>query len=100
MIYEVALEVDRGIHEDYLAWLLPHIKEMEQFEGFGPARLYSVEKEESDSLHWLVHYPVSDRKSLEHYFLHGAKAMRGDGMQRFANRFRASRRVLNEIDHS
>jgi hypothetical protein len=41
-----------------------------------------------------VHYRLESRAALENYFAQFAERMRRDGLDRFANRFSASRRIL------
>ena len=94
VMYEVNLEVDRAIEQEYEAWLHHHIEEMLGFEGFQNAELLKDEDSTGGVIRWVVHYRVVDRGTLQRYFEGPAEHMRADGIRRFGDRFTASRRIL------
>ena len=94
VLYEVNLEVEQDIAPAYAKWLESHMDEMLQLEGFEDALLLQDENHPPDRICWTVHYRVSSRAHLETYFEGEAIRMRADGLNRFGNRFRASRRIL------
>ena len=97
--YEVNLEVDARLRGDYLAWLQAHVDEMLRFDGFVSARIEEVIEPAPATGRFAlcVRYQVRDMASLEDYFAHHAARMRDDGIARFGDGFRASRRVLRVV---
>ena len=92
MLYEVALEPDPGILADFDVWLEAHVARMLELPGFRSARIYA--DAEADKPKRVVHYELESREALERYFAEDAARMRADGIERFGNAFRATRRVL------
>ena len=95
VIYEVNLTVDAEIANEYSAWLRPHIKEILELDGFLSAEWFEVEAEDEAQVHWCIQYRVKDRTALETYFVEHAERLRGDGLERFGERFTAERRILS-----
>lgn len=96
VIYEVNLDVEAGIAADYRAWLHDHVAQMLALPGFIDARVTEVldPPPAPGRVVFCVHYRLRDEAALQDYFDRHAAAMRGDGMARFGDQFRASRRVL------
>ena len=94
IFYEVTLDVQAGIADSYLEWLLDHIREMETFPGFGTAVLYEDQTAPESIKRWVVSYPVNSIRELEDYVQKEAPRMREDGRNRFNDQFTASRRIL------
>lgn len=95
IIYEVNLDVNRKVADDFARWLETHIREMLQFEGFVKAHWYERDQEsDAGTICWTTHYQVDSRKLLEDYFENHASDMRADGVNRFGELFTASRRIL------
>ena len=98
VVYEVNLEVQSEIDEDWRAWIRPHMAELIALEGFQGAELYEVEQEsESKSRHYSVQYQVENRASLDAYFKAHAPRLRQEGLERFGERFTASRRIYRKL---
>lgn len=102
LIYEVNLNVNSDIYDDYKSWLSEHITQMLTFKGFTKANtLETIESFSSmDSINEntkqiVVHYYVESLEFLEEYFEHHAVTMRREGLLKFKNQFTATRRVLN-----
>ena len=95
--YEVNLDVDTGIVDDYLGWLRLHVAKMLLLPGFTGAALYEAESEDPARRVFCVRYRLADRAALEVYFREHASHMRSDGLSRFGDRFSASRRILRKL---
>ena len=102
-VYEVNLDVDAEVADDYAAWLGPHIDEVLAVPGFVSAEWWRVEATPpvADTpttvpprVRWCVQYRVESREALQAYVDVHAERLRGDGLERFGGRFEASRRVL------
>ena len=89
IIYEVNLKVNEDVVSEYLLWLDEHIYDMLKFPGFETATVHKI-----DSTQFVVSYEVDTMESLQNYFDNHAPKMRGDGITKFANKFSASRRIL------
>lgn len=48
VIYEVNLDLEREIADQYIAWLKPHIQEIINLPGFVSAELMAREEEKAD----------------------------------------------------
>ena len=98
IVYEVNLDIDRTIADAYRDWLQAHVAEMLALPGFVDARCHEVVDDPPDPLRLrlCVHYRLQDLAALERYLREHAPRMRADGVARFGDGFRASRRVLRE----
>lgn len=95
VIYEVNLDVESAIAHDYRAWLQAHASRMLALPGFVSAELFEIIEPAGDGrVGWCVHYRLRDDMALEAYLQEHAPRMRAEGIARFGDRFRASRRVL------
>ena len=91
VIYEVNLNIDEGIREEFLPWLETHIQEMLAISGFVSAELFQVA---NDPLQFCVHYLLQDLSVLNNYLENKASQMRGSGLKKFANKMHIHRRIL------
>lgn len=96
VLYEVNLDIDAGIAGAYRVWLVPHIAELLTLPGFLDATCYEVVDPPAAAgrLSLCVQYRLRDRAALDAYLRDHAPRMRADGLARFGDRFRATRRVL------
>ena len=95
ILYEVNLTVDLEVADVYAAWLGPHIDALLALEGFTGADWFDVDADPgAGRVRWCVQYRLRDRAALETYLAEHAARMRDEGLNRFAGRFEATRRVL------
>ncbi|MDO8527686.1 MAG: DUF4286 family protein [Deltaproteobacteria bacterium] len=99
ILYEVNLEVDKDIANEYQTWLKEHVGHMLQLDGFESAQIFSRDPKDegleiSDKVLLTVHYHLKERASLENYFKNHAEKMRAEGLQKFPGKFKATRRIL------
>lgn len=99
VVYEVNLDLDADVREDYLAWLRTHIVEILALPGFLGATLSEPLEPAPEAGHALlcVQYTLIDEQALQAYLCDHAPRMRADGQARFGGRFRAQRRVLRTL---
>jgi hypothetical protein len=96
--YEVTLDVDTAIADDYLAWLQGHVADMLSLPGFSGATLWRVEDPAPHGrLMWCVRYRLHDQATLERYLTDHAPAMRAEGVARSGPCSPATRRVLSPV---
>lgn len=96
IVYEVNLEVDDAIRDDYRKWLDQHVHMILALPGFLGAELFERnEPPAPPARHALcVQYRLRGMADLERYLREDAPRLRADGQARFGERFSASRRVL------
>lgn len=96
VIYEVNLDVDAAIAVEHRAWLHRHIAEMLALPGFIAADLFDIvdPPPAPGRIAVCVHYQLENDDALQAYIRDHAQHMRADGLTRFGDRFRATRRVL------
>lgn len=100
VIYEVSLDVDVGILEEYRPWLRHHAQEMVALPGFLGAEIQEQQEPSPmpGRILFCVAYRLRDRAALDAYLQDHAARMRADGAARFGDSFRASRRILQATD--
>lgn len=98
VIYEVAIEADAVIADQYREWLDAHVRAMRALPGFVGARINEVidPPPTAGTLAFCVQYRLIDQDALEAYLRDHAPRMRAEGVERFGQQIRASRRVLQE----
>lgn len=96
VIYEVNIEVDGAVHDDYRRWLRDHVAEILALPGFKGAKVFEVLEPPPSAgrVGLCVQYTLQDRAALDDYLRDHAPRLRADGVARFGDRFQASRRVL------
>lgn len=100
IVYEVNLFVRHELEAAFRAWLPRHVAEILALPGFTGARILEREQPpaEAGELALCVQYELRDAAALDDYLREHAARMRGDGIARFGDGFRAERRVLRAID--
>jgi hypothetical protein len=99
--YEVRLEVDEAIAAEVDAWLPGHVNEILKLPGFTSAQVYDdapLPVPADDKVRRTVRYELASRDALTAYLRDHAARMREDGVKRFGERMRATRRVLEAVD--
>lgn len=99
LIYEVNLSVNQEVANDFKKWLSIHIPEVVKVGQFESAEWFSRRSEDegsqtTDQVLWTIQYRVKDRKTLETYLEKQAPRLRQEGLDRFGNQFKATRRIL------
>lgn len=99
LIYEVNLSVDTEIADEYRLWLMAHVQEMLALPGFTAARILETvdATTDTDEIALCTQYELVDQQALDDYLRLHAARMRAQGVARFGDRFRASRRVLRDL---
>ncbi len=95
IIYEVNVFVQRNSEADYRAWLVKHIAEILVLPGFVDAQCFDVQQDNNaNDVAICVQYRLQSQAALDNYFEHHAARLRADGVAKFGDRLRATRRVL------
>lgn len=97
-VYEVTVEIDAILRASYLDWLRAHVAEILALPGFTGAEIDEVlDPESSTHATFCVRYRLADAAALDTYLREHAPRLRADGVARFGERMRASRRVLAPV---
>lgn len=96
IVYEVNLSVDWAIADAYRVWLAGHVEAMLALPGFVGAERYDVLQSPAaaERAEFCVHYRLRDAAALDAYLEQHAARMRAEAIERFGERFSATRRVL------
>ena len=99
IIYNVTVNIDESIHDEWLTWIKEHIPEVLATGKFEGAKLTRVlVEEEMGGITYSVQYTSYSRAALDAYYKEDAERLRGDGMKRFADKMLAFRTELEVID--
>lgn len=99
-VYEVNLEINSSVYDDFVAWLKPHINELLQFKGFVKANLLlDTDSNSTETKKIKVDYYLDSHETYDEYVKVHAPRMRGDGIKLFEGKFTATRRFL-QIEES
>jgi hypothetical protein len=93
-IYEVTVEVDPGVVQEYLIWLKRHITDIVSEAGFDGAQTFETEAGHAGMRSWVVHYYAADLSVIEHYIRDLAPRFRADAVNRFDGKVQVTRRNL------
>ncbi len=97
-IYEVTINVDREIVDQFDSWLAHHIREMLQISGIFHAEVFEQEDDNQGRARRITQYYFVSDIDLEQYLAGPAEAMRQSAIDRFEDRFEAARRVLRHTE--
>lgn len=95
-VYEVNADIDAGIEAAYRAWLPGHIAQILAIDGFTAAAVHEVADPPAPAgrVHLCMQFHLRDAAALEAYLRDHAPRLRADGVARFGDAMRATRRVL------
>ncbi|MGH8029261.1 MAG: DUF4286 family protein [Arenimonas sp.] len=98
VVYEVNLAVDAAVLAEYRAWLADHVAEILALPGFTAAQTWDVVDPPATgaTAHLCVQYWLHNADALADYLRDHAPRLRADGIARFGERVRATRRVLHQ----
>lgn len=99
VVYEVDLDLDAAIRDEYLAWLHAHVAQICALPGFTGASVFEVAEPPAapGRASLCVQYRLGAQADLDRYLSEHAPRLRAEGMARFGGRFSASRRVLASL---
>ncbi|QTE21293.1 DUF4286 family protein [Polaribacter cellanae] len=99
-IYNVTINIDESVHEEWLTWMETHILDVLNTGRFISAKLTQVlVDEEMSGKTYSVQYTANTREDLNDYYQFDADKLRKDGLK-FADKmvaFRTELRVVNEF---
>jgi hypothetical protein len=100
-IYNVTINIDESVHEEWLTWMETHIPEVLNTGRFLSAKLTQVlVDEEMGGVTYSVQYTAATREDLDDYYTFDADDLRNNGLKKFADKmitFRTELKVINEF---
>ncbi|CAM1349459.1 DUF4286 family protein [Tenacibaculum insulae] len=98
-IYNVTINIDESVHDEWLRWIKNHIPEVLATGHFLSAKLTQVlVEEEMGGATYSVQYTAKTREDLDDYYKHHADELRTEAFKRFADKMLAFRTELRVID--
>ena len=97
-IYNVTINVDESIHNEWLAWIKEHIPQVLATGKFIEAKLTKVLVEDEGGVTYSVQYRAKSREELDNYYKYDAERLKGDGQSKFADKTLAFITELEIID--
>ena len=100
-IYNVTINIDGSVHEEWLSWIQDHIQDVLATGSFVAAKLTQVlVEEEMGGVTYSVQYTANSREDLNEYYTIYASKLRNESMQKFADKmisFRTELKVIKEF---
>lgn len=98
-IYNVTINIDDSIHEEFKLWIRTHIPDVLATGKFTSARLVEVlVEEEMGGTTYAVQYTAKSKEALEAYYEEDASRLREEGMKKFADKMLGFRTELKIIE--
>ncbi len=97
-IYNVTVNVDLTVHDQWLAWIKNHIPEVLGTGRFTEAKLTKVLVEEEEGVTYSIQYTAKTREDLDLYYKNDADRLRKAGQELFADKCLAFRTELEILD--
>ena len=99
IIYNVTLNIDNSIHDEWLEWIKQHIPKVLATGLFLKATFTKVLVEESiEGLTYSIQYLAHSKEALESYHKQYAADIQAEGLQKFGDKMLAFRTELEWID--
>lgn len=100
-IYNVTINVEESILEDWLQWIRPHILEVLKTGKFVSAKFTQVLiEEEMGGTTFSIQYTAKSIEDIQAYYKEDADRLRQDGLKKFADKclaFRTELKVIEEL---
>lgn len=99
MIYEVNLQVQPDIQDEFVIWLRAHVEEVLATGAFERATIFKSEPltDQPTTIDWCVHYYARDQKMINQYLNEHAPRLRKSGEEKFGGKYTSNRRILETI---
>lgn len=98
IIYNVTLNIDKSIHDEWLEWIKEHIPQVLATGKFKEAKLTKVLVADNESDTYSVQYRAHSREALDSYYANYADNLKQDGLKRFADKMLSFRTELEVVD--
>jgi len=99
IIYNVTINIDNSVHDEWLIWIKEHIPKVLATGKFDKATFSKVMvEEEMGGETYSIQYRSYSREALDLYYKEDAEALRQEGQKRFADKMLAFRTELEIVD--
>ena len=99
MIYNVTINTDDSVHEEWLVWIKTHIPKVLGTGKFTKALFTRVMvEEEQGGITYSIQYHAHSKAHLEAYYKENAVHLRQEGQRKFADKMLAFRTELEIVD--
>lgn len=99
IIYNVTLNIENSIHDEWLEWIKQHIPKVLATGLFLKATFTKVLVEESiEGLTYSIQYLAHSKEAIESYHKQYAADIQAEGLQKFGDKMLAFRTELEWID--
>ena len=97
-IYNVTINIDDSVHNEWLTWMETHILDVLNTGKFISAKFTEVlVEEEMGGKTYSVQYTANTKEDLEDYYKEDADKLRVEGLKKFADKMLAFRTELKVI---
>ena len=100
-IYNVTINIDESVHDEWLVWIREHIPQVLATGKFISAKMTQVLVEEDmGGVTYSIQYAANSREDLDSYYKDHADKLRADGLMKFADKmvsFRTELKVVEEF---
>ncbi len=100
IIYNVTVNVDHDIVEDWLQWMkekhIPDVMNTGKFTGFKFCKILTAQPDETGQT-FAIQYFCNDLATLEDYQQNDAPALQKEHTERYGNKAAAFRTLLEEV---
>ncbi|MFK8058582.1 MAG: DUF4286 family protein [Polaribacter sp.] len=100
-IYNVTINIDESVHNEWLIWMETHILEVLNTGKFISAKLTEVlVEEEMGGRTYSIQYTANTREDLDDYYKEDATNLQSEGLKKFADKmltFRTELKLIKEF---
>lgn len=100
-IYNVTINIDESVHNDWLSWIKDHIQDVLATGCFSTAKLTQVlVEEEMGGITYSIQYSAKTKEDLNKYYNVYAPKLRNESLKKFADKmisFRTELKVIKEF---
>lgn len=98
IIYNVTLNIDKSIHNEWLEWIKEHIPQVLATGKFKEAKLTKVLVEDDEADTYSIQFRAHSREALNSYYAEHAERLKQVGLQCFGDKVLSFRTELEVVD--
>ncbi|MFM2017071.1 MAG: hypothetical protein RL007_727 [Bacteroidota bacterium] len=99
IIYNVTVNIDNSVHEEWLEWMKSkHIPDVVGTGCFTEGNIFRILVNEESGISYSVQYSAASMDDVNRYLKEHAEALRNDALRLYSDKFVAFRTLLERID--
>lgn len=99
IIYNVTVNIDNSVHEEWLEWMKSkHIPDVVGTGCFTEGKIFRILVNEESGISYSVQYSATSMDDVNRYLKEHAEALRNDALRLYRDKFVAFRTLLERID--